>query len=254
MGADDDRPRVGSAEAVLAAMRRSVELVQELLQTTAVQAEHIRSVEHELLSARQRVAFLEGETSQLRQRLREGIPGIDPQQLEELIEEQNTFAHLFVTSDRLARARAASEVVEIADEVLANLIGADRFAVWLQWQGALPVLSAPPLPRWRSEPGLHKDLVTQTLATGSWSRPPGVAQDAVPVAVPILLDGNPVGAMLIVRLVPQVGHLGRLQDDLLRLLSERVAPSLCLTALRAGGGAAAWAGVRGLVPALQEAP
>jgi len=97
------------------------------------------------------------------------------------------------------------------------------------------------------------------VATARPARPPRADKAPgpdIPVALPLLLDGAGVGALLITRLVPQVGRIGRLQDDLLQLLSERIAPSLCLAALGAGIGGAAvpWAGVRGTVPAISLSP
>jgi hypothetical protein len=231
-------------------MRRSVELVQDLLHSAAVQSEQVRSLGDELASAQQRIAFLEGETAQLRRRLADGVPDVDASQLEDLIEDQNAFAHLFVTSDRLARVRTPDEVVRVADEVVLNLVGADRYTMWLRWDSDEIRLVAPFETKWRAPLDLHGDLVARAIATRRPARPPGVASDAVPVAIPLVLDGAGVGALVLTRLVPQVGRLGRLQDDLLQLLTDRVAPSLCLTALRAGSGGVAgpWTAVRASVP------
>jgi hypothetical protein len=252
MASDDERPRPESAHAVLAVMRRSVELVQDLLHSAGVQAEQVRSLRDELASAQQRIAFLEGETTQLRARLADGVHDVDASQFEELIEDQNAFAHLFVTSDRLARVRTPDEVVRVADEVVLNLVGADKYTLWLAWEGEPLRLVAPPETRWRAPVEPHRDLVSQAITTGRPARPPGVASDGVPVAIPLLLDGAGVGALVITRLVPQVGRIGRLQDDLLQLLVDRVAPSLCLTALRAGSGGVAgpWTAVKSSVPAV----
>jgi hypothetical protein len=255
MASEDERPRPESAHAVLAVMRRSVELVQDLLHSAAVQSEQVRSLGDELQNARQRIAFLEGETAQLRARLADGVHDVDASQFEELIEDQNAFAHLFVTSDRLARVRTPDEVVRVADEVVLNLVGADKYTLWLAWEGEPLRLVAPPDGRWRAPIEPHRELVARAIATGRPARPPGVAADSVPVAIPLLLDGAGVGALVLSRLVPQVGRLGRLQDDLLQLLVDRVAPSLCLTALRSrgagsGGVAGPWAAVKSSVPAI----
>jgi hypothetical protein len=249
MASDDERPRTESAHAVLAVMRRSVELVQDLLQSAAVQAERVRSLEDELRSAQQRISFLEGETNQLRRRLAEGVHGVDPAQLDEVLEDQNTFAHLFVTSDRLSRVRTPDEAVRVADEVVQNLIGAERYGLWLRWEGEADRLVAPSDVRWRAAPGQHRELIAEAIATGRTARIAGNHPADVPIAMPLLLDGVAVGAILITRLVPQVGRLGRLQEDLLQLLGERIAPSICLTGIRtvSGGVAVPWAAVRDAV-------
>lgn len=217
-------------ESFLATLRRSVEVVQDLLEAAARRDERIRSLDAELDNARQRVAFLERETSTLRDKLATGIEPVSTPHLEELIreliDEQNSFAHMFVTSDRLAGARSCAEAVQIAVEVLHNLIGAYQFGLWLRWDDDPPVLVAPIDPRYRVAPDAHAALVQRAFASGE---PSGT--DAVPLALPMVLDGRTVGVLLIASLVPQVGGaLGRLQDDLARFLVERLPARLCAAA------------------------
>ena len=248
MGSPEEPPLTSQqAESFLSTLRRSVEVVQELLQATAHQDERIRSLDAELDSARARIAFLERETTQLRERLSTGIAPISMQQIEDLIEEQNAFAHMFVTSDRLARARSPGEALQIAVEVMHNLVGAHRFGIWLRWDGVAPQMVAPPDPRYQIEPGRHRALLERALATGEISRDDGADDDAVPVALPLVLDGAAVGALVIDGLVPQVGaRMGRLQDDLSRFLIDRLPLTLCAAAqhVARGGDRAAWDLVR----------
>ncbi len=246
----DDQLSTQQVESFLSTLRRSVEVVQDLLEAAARRDERIRSLDAELDSARQRIAFLERETSSLRDKLATGIEPVSMRYLEELIEEQNSFAHMFVTSDRLAGARTCAEAIQIAVEVLHNLIGADHFGLWLRWEGA-PVLVAPPDPRYRVADGAHADLIARALDTGVAARPAGSANgaDGVPVALPLVLDGRVVGVLLIATLVPQVGGaLGRLQDDLARFVVERLPARLCAAAAAQinaeQGGAGAWNAVR----------
>ncbi len=253
MTSRDDQPlSAHQVEAFLSTLRRSVEVVQDLLEAAARRDERIRSLDAELDNARQRIAFLERETSTLRDKLAIGPEPVSMRYLEELIEEQNSFAHMFVTSDRLAGARSCAEAIQIAVEVLHNLVGAHQFGLWLRWEAA-PVLVAPPDPRYRVPDGAHADLVARALATAAPARPtasdapdaPDAPDAGVPVALPLVLDGRAVGVLLIASLVPQVGsELGRLQDDLARFLVERLPARLCAAAAQG-----TWAAVEGQLAA-----
>lgn len=153
--------------------------------------------------------------------------------LEALIEEQNVLAHMFVASDRLARAHTPREALDIGVEVLHNLAGVHRYGVWLRGDaGAAPRLVGPADRKYRITES-HGDLVQRALET---RRPARADADAtsLPVAVPLILDGQAVGAIEIAELVPQVGdRLGRLQDELLQFLSDRLALAMCQAALSA---------------------
>jgi len=238
---ESGEPLSATAEAVLAAVRRSVDVVQEFLETSARQAAVIRSLETELAATREHAKTLEGETARLRTELTAKHAA---DEIEALIEEQNALAHMFVSSDRLASARSPREVVDIGVEVLHNLAGVHRYAVWVRPRpGEVLRLVAPHEPRFRdSDP--EGRLVARALATG---RPAG---DGVPTAVPLLLDGVAVGAIEVRELVPQVGALGRLQSDLLQFLGERLAPAMCRAAFSQSQDAAdAWAALAAALPA-----
>jgi hypothetical protein len=163
-------------------------------------------------------------------------------EMEALIEEQNVLAHMFVASDRLARARSPREAIDVAVEVLHNLAGVHRYAMWLRGApGEAPRVVAPADPRFLAAPPPDGDtLVARALATVSPVREAG----GVPVAFPLVLDGATVGTIEIRELVPQVAALGRLQEDLLLFLSERLAPSMVQAGLAARHGlGSAWSAV-----------
>lgn len=215
-------PLSATAEAVLAAVRRSVDVVQEFLETSARQAAVIKSLETELGAARDHVSTLEGETKRLRLEL---TSKHGAEEIESLIEEQNALAHMFVSSDRLANARTPREALDIGIEVLHNLAGVHRYAVWLRPKVGGPLkLVAPHEAKYRDADPEGR-LVGRALETGR------TAGDGVPAAYPLLLDGDAVGAIEIRELVPQVGALGRLQLDLLQFLGERLASAMVRAAL-----------------------
>ena len=242
-------PLSATAEAVLAAVRRSVDVVQEFLETSARQAAVIRSFETELGAARDHIATLEGETQRLRGEL---TAKHRSEEIETLIEEQNVLAHMFVCSDRLASARSPREAVEIGIEVLHNLAGVHRYAVWVRPRAGDPLrLVAPAEARFRdADPS--GALVDRAMATRSPGR--GGGGNTVPIAIPLLLDGEAVGAIEIRELVPQVGAtLGRLQVDLLGFLSDRLAPAMCRAGLhQSQPQPEVWSGVAAGLPGIEE--
>jgi hypothetical protein len=252
---DDGGPGAGglsaTAEAVRAAVRRSMDVVQEFLETTSRQVAVITSLEAELASARARIALLEHETARLRTELTsQNHPS--PDEIEALVEEQNALAHLFVSSDRLARARTPREALEIGIEVLHNLAGVHRYAVLLRPRPGGPLrMVAPSDPRFAVAE--HDAALTErALTTGAPARRSVTA--GLPVAVPLLLDGATVGVIEIRELVPQVGdRLGRLQDDLLQFLSDRLAPAMCQAGQNHQPGEHdGWASLAATIPTTDE--
>lgn len=158
-------------------------------------------------------------------------------EMDALIEEQNVLAHLFVAADRLSRARSPREALDVAVEVLHNLAGVHRYALWLRaGHDDAPRVVAPGDRRFRAA-APPDDLVARALASVVPVRGGG----ELPVAFPLVLDGGTVGAIEIRELVPQLAGLGRLQQDLLVFLSERLAPAMVQAGLAARHGvASAW--------------
>jgi hypothetical protein len=116
--------------------------------------------------------------------------------------------------------------------------------VWLDPGGA-PRVVAPADARFQATG--DGALVARALASGTSARTDG----DVPVAIPLLLDGRPVGAIEIRELVPQVARLGRLQEELLGFLSDRLAPAMCSAGLLARQAAgAAWEAAVGEIDAI----
>jgi hypothetical protein len=159
------------------------------------------------------------------------------EEMDALIEEQNVLAHMFVASDRLWRARSPREALDVAVEVLHNLAGVHRYAVWLRGAaGDAPRVVAPLDPRFRAPAAPPDDhLVARALDKVTAVRAAG----GIPVAFPLVLEGSTVGVIEIREMVPQVSTLGRLQEDLLVFLSERLAPAMVQAGLAARHGVAA---------------
>jgi hypothetical protein len=245
-------PLSATAEAVLAAVRRSVDVVQEFLESSARQATVIRSLETELDAVRQHVDALQGETARLRVELT-AVHG--DREIETLIEEQNVLAHMFVASDRLGAARTPREAIDIGIEVLHNLAGVHSYAVWIRPRPGAPLrLVAPAEARFRAMPPDHALVARALDATAPVRRHLAGDEPGVPVAIPLLLDGVPVGVIEVRELVPQVGpRLGRLQLDLLQFLADRLAPAMCRASLsQAQPPHDAWERLAAVLPTIEE--
>ncbi|MCE9580782.1 MAG: hypothetical protein K8W52_47150 [Deltaproteobacteria bacterium] len=255
MAADEGEPALSSsAEAALAALQRSVAAIEEFVERTSRQALVIASLESELGRAREQHRYLEQELARLRVELTNGDP-MPAAERDALVEDQNIFAHMFVTSDRLAHASSASEALDIGVEVLHNLAGVHRYAVWLVPAPGAPLrMVAPSEARFRGA-AADRAIVLRAIATG---RPTSTGGEpgALPGAFPLLLDGIAVGAIELVELVPQVGaRLGRLQDELLQFLSERLALSICQADARGRADDRGWIGaIAGFALIAEEQP
>jgi hypothetical protein len=220
-------------EAFLTTLRRSAEIAQELLRTATQQSERIRSLDGDLISAQSRIGFLEKEVGQLRDSLGPLAPGLaDQAALEALLEDQNCLAQLFVTSDRLAGVRSVPEAIDVAVEVLHNLVGAHRYGVYVCLErDDEPWLVAPGEQRYRQGIEEHRDVVLRTLKADN-RRTSLDPKTTSPLCVPLRFEDRTLGAIMIAEFVPQVGpQLGRLQIDLLSLLSDRLASSMCVGTL-----------------------
>jgi hypothetical protein len=232
---DDDAPPASrkQVEAFLGTLRQSAQIAHELVLTTAQQEERIRSLEDELKSARARVAFLEQETGNLRDRLTVGMPDRSRlAELDALMDEQNCLAQLLVTTDRLARVQSAREGLQVATEIFHNLLGARRYVICFSDDSGSPAIVAPNDIKEREGYATLEHLVAQTLATGKVSRAEGTPSNGVPACYPLRLGRGTVGAMLVIALVPHLGTaLDKLQHDLLTLLGERLVDCMCLGSL-----------------------
>jgi hypothetical protein len=255
---DEDVASVTQIDAFLNTLRRSAEIAQELIRSGAQQAERIRSLEGDLASARLRQSFLETELTKIRNLLGEGGPDLAQlAMLEELVEDQNVLAQLFVTSDRLARVESVTDAVAVAVEIMHNLVGAHRYGVFVATERG-PIVVAPAEARYRVKDGEQRELLTQTLAAPAVDKPAQLKVGTTPpLCVPLRLGKRVVGALLIAELVPQVGGtLGRLQHELLSLLAERLASSMCLGAFhqeRIGRGEP-WTAVASSLASITERP
>ena len=218
----------------LETLRRSAEMAQELFNANHEMSLQLKSLEADLASKQARVTFLERETQQLRAGLSRLAVANDKDRMERfetIFEDQNVLAHLFITSDRLSRVSSPIDAIAATVEVLHNLVGAKRYGMWLRWKTVAE-------PRLVVSDGVEASQCKDALALANAAmdrrrptQPEGQSTDLAPIAFPLKLGRDVVGALVVVELVPQRPKLERLHRDLLNLLSERLGQAFCVGAV-----------------------
>lgn len=227
---DDAIKGVDKAIQFLHTLRKSTEMAQELLNNNREMTLRVHSLEGELSNAKARIAFLERETTELRSGLAKLALDDDQvmKQFEQVVEEQNCLAHLFVSSDRLAQVKSPDDTLKAVVEILHNLVGARCYGVWFRvGERPVVVLAEPSSGKTLEILKESQSLVDACMSKGTTQQRAGASVDDVPIAIPLFLDGKVVGALVIKELVPQRPRLERLHRDLLGLLSERLANAFC---------------------------
>jgi GAF domain-containing protein len=145
-------------------------------------------------------------------------------------------ASLYAALEELHASLERSEVLRVIQEIVVNLLGSERFAIYdfSEADGALvPVVAcgveAAALPR----VPLGEGLVGRVAASGvpEIRRDPG----AEPVAcIPLRVGAQLVGALAIHALLPHKGPLTELDERLLDVLGRQAGSALYLSALHAG--------------------
>jgi hypothetical protein len=166
------------------------------------------------------------------------------------VEQQNSnLVNLYVASYRLHGTLDRQEVLEIVQEIIANLVGSEQMAVFelAPESSALSLVMSSGI-----EPGPYRSVpvgsgligrVAQTgevyLATedrGETGRP---EEADLTACVPLNLDGRVTGVLAVFRLLPQKTGIEDLDRELFDLLATHAAMALYCTALHARLGAGA---------------
>jgi GAF domain-containing protein len=236
------------AEEFLGIFRKGADLTKDLLrenerlrrrilaiddrQTTAAQSdvgweklrvellERIRHLEDEKRDVLERLRAVEDENRQFAERYLE------------VEEENNNLANLYISSFQLHSTLDLSEVLKIILEIVINLIGAERFAVYVadEKTGRLePVacegaeLDAFPAMR------LGEGVIGRAVETGETAcRDGGTTEDGRDpiVCIPLRLEDRPVGAITIHDLLQQKDGFTPLDHELFTLLAGHAATAI----------------------------
>jgi hypothetical protein len=157
----------------------------------------------------------------------------------EVEDENNQLANLYVASYQLHSTLDLPEVLKIILEIVINLIGAERFAVYVldERSGALEAVAAEgiakqDLPRLRLGEGpVGRSVATQeTLCAGT--RASEDPRRPI-VCIPLAVQGRSIGAITIYKLLVQKEDFGALDHELFTLLGGHAATAICAARLHA---------------------
>ncbi len=149
----------------------------------------------------------------------------------EIEQENSNLANLYVASYRLHGTLDRAEVLQVLQEITANLIGSEEVAIFeVDASGALALISST---------GVDADAY-RTIAVGEgpigacaksgerWVREGEAAADAPPLSacVPLKLDDRVIGAIALFRLLPQKPSFAPVDLELFDLLATHAATAL----------------------------
>jgi hypothetical protein len=239
-------------EAVLAIFQRGAEFTKELLDENA----RLRRELGEMQARDQQAAQSDDEWGKLREELGtkieelegqnesilEQLRSVESENLEfaeryvEIEDENNNLANLYVASYQLHSTLDVEEVVKTIQEIVINLIGADVFAVYVcdessDLLGAVasegePIAAFPDLTV--GEGFVGKSIADGEVVLGdpaALGRSPMDGGEPV-VSIPLRVDDQPVGAIVIYKLLQQKDGFNALDDELFTLLAGHAATAI----------------------------
>jgi hypothetical protein len=246
MSQDDDLQR--KAEEFLALFRKGADFTKELLRDNERLRRHLVTLEDRQTSAAQsdtewaklraellgRIQSLEEEKQDVLERLRtvEEENRQFASRYLEVEEENNNLANLYISSFQLHSTLNLAEVLKIIVEIVINLIGAERFAIYIadERTGALqPVacegdsLASFPTAR------VGEGIVGEAVASGETycADPSGTPDARRPiVCIPLRLEDRPIGAIAIYALLQQKEGFTPLDHELFTLLGGHAATGI----------------------------
>jgi hypothetical protein len=236
------------AEEFLALFRKGADFTKELLRENERLRRQLVAVEDRQNSAAQsdvewaklrsellgRIQSLEEEKQDVLQRLQtveEENRQFAARYLE-VEEENNNLANLYISSFQLHSTLNLSEVLKIVVEIVINLIGAERFAIYIadeKTRALQPVacegetLSAFPVAK------IGEGPIGEAVESGeTWTSDPGGGLDLRRpiVCIPLRLEDRPIGAIAIYALLQQKQGFTPLDDELFTLLGGHAATAI----------------------------
>lgn len=246
-------------EAVLAIFQRGAEFTKQLLDENSRLRRELNDVHQRHSDAAQS----DDEWSKLRQELNTKIEELENQNhtmLEqirsiegenqhfaeryiEVEEENNNLANLYVASYQLHSTLDSGEVVKVILEIVINLIGAEIFCVYVceEGTGVLTPVAAEGddvngCPMLQVGEGFVGESVESgEVAVGDPGEPGGPPSQGGPpvVSIPLRVDGRPVGAIVIYKLLQQKDGFSALDNELFTLLAGHAATAIFASRLYA---------------------
>jgi nitrate/nitrite-specific signal transduction histidine kinase len=212
-------------------LRRRLAQVEEQQQQAARSPEDWSKLRMELLA---RIQGLESEYASVRERLVE-VEAENRQFADrylEIEEENNNLANLYVASQQLHSSLDLEEVLNIIIEIVINLVGAEVFAVLMLDEGGdvlravaaegVDVSEVPDAPLEGSPLG----AAVVGMETVCFDDTDGSALSRPLVCIPLGIEGRPVGAIAIHRLLEQKDGFSDMDHELFNVLSRHAATAI----------------------------
>ncbi len=247
-----DSSRDDRGEAVLAIFQRGAEFTKQLLDENSrlrrelgevqLRTSHAAQSDDEWSKLREEFNSKIEELENQNQTMLEQLRSIEGENLHfaeryvEVEEENNNLANLYVASYQLHSTLDSSEVVKVILEIVINLIGAEIFCVYVCEEGShdlVPVaaegdrVSDCPMLR------VGEGFVGQSVASGEVAIGDPAEEGGRPssgsapvVSIPLRVDDQAVGAIVIYRLLQQKDGFSALDNELFTLLAGHAATAI----------------------------
>lgn len=241
------RPVLGTqaAEEFLRIFQRGLEFLKEVVTENEQLRYQVAALEEQLREAREQrgPSHLEEEVQLWKKKYEDLLKHLEEiraknegvmQRFIAIEEENNSLANLYIASYQLHTTLNFQEVLQIILEIVINLVGAEVFAVYLlnprervlepaAWEG----IEQGKLPRIPLEEGVVGKAVLsgelyineEKIATG------GSPADPI-VVVPLLIKGEPIGAVILFKMLPQKTKFQEVDRELFNLLAGHAATAL----------------------------
>jgi nitrate/nitrite-specific signal transduction histidine kinase len=244
-------------EAVLAIFKRGAEFMKQLMDDNDRLRKQINAVETRQQQAAQdprewedlrfellgKIQNLEDEKDSILEQLR-SVETENQQFAErylEIEEENNNLANLYVASYQLHSTLDPSEVLKVILEIVINLIGAEYFCVYVceeQSEVLEPVAaeggSIDAFPKIRlGEGSVGESVATGEVISSEGSDLPPIEGGEPVVCIPLRVEDEPVGAIVIHRLLSQKDGFSALDYELFTLLAGHAATAIFASRLYA---------------------
>lgn len=233
--------------------RKGVEFTRELIEENQL----LRTRLAEVKNRQDDAAQSSSEWTKLREELLDRIRGLEAERADavarltrteaenqqfvsrylEVEEENNNLANLYISSFQLHSTLDLSETLNTVLEIIINLIGAQRFAVYVvdEKTGSLEAVAA--------EGGRLAEFAAQRVGEGevggcletgriTYPAPPGEAEPGQPiVCIPLRVQERKVGALAIYTLLQQKEGFSALDHELFSLLAGHAATAILASQL-----------------------
>ena len=247
----EDRPELSTrGEEFLALFHRGMDFTRELLRENERLRRRLAELEDEQQNAARspadweklrrelltKIRGLESEHASLRERLNE----VESQNRDfaerylSIEEENNNLANLYVASYQLHSTLEVAEVLRIVTEIVINLVGADTFAIYLLDEGrqelravAAEGIELAQLPACRVGEGRLGGAVREGAIHCFDPAPTRRRDPEQPLAcIPLRIDGQVIGAIALLGLLPQKQGFSALDQELFHVLAGHAATAI----------------------------